>query len=446
MTSFRVPIESRAESVFPGPIKGRVETHRYTSRVLEGNPWGDPVERELPVYVPPSGKTEGRPLLILLSGYAGSGWVHFQRPRFHTDSIVGRLDRLIRTGIAAEAVMAAPDCVTTLGGSQYPELDRHRTVRGLRRARGRPVPQGAIPNRTVRRGRNVERWIRCAVASAAVPRPVPGGRFERRGCVLRGTCYPPDFPVAFRETRAAGGPEALLHRVLSRPISGFGPAAPLAKTLSMYAYASCYSPRDAEAGRFDLPFDLETGGLREDVWKRWLALDPVRMVTTEPYRSAARRLRYLYVDGGLRDEVRPRHRGARVRGTSPGIRGRVDLEEYRRDPRRRWAPVRRFPPTGADRAGVPGRGSVADNPLVGVTGRFHGPLGLASDDREREPGVRRMSQGDQPDHGCAGRGLAPPSKSLSVLLPGPVEAVHSARVGRFGAKTRARTAERPSTA
>ncbi|HLN52013.1 MAG: alpha/beta hydrolase [Thermoplasmata archaeon] len=327
MTSFRVPIESRSEAVFPGPIKGRVETHRYTSRVLEGNPWGDPVERDLPVYVPPSGETEGRPLLILLSGYAGSGWLHFQRPRFHTDSIVGRLDRLVRTGVAAEAVLAAPDCVTTLGGSQY--LNSTATGRY----------EDYVVRELVPFLKERYRTGPCAVVGTSsggygalslalrYPDLFPAAG-SNAGDSFFEYCYPPDFPVAFRETRAAGGPEALLRRVLSRPISGFGPAAPLAKTLSLYAYASCYSPRDAEPGRFDLPFDLETGGLREDVWKRWLALDPVRMVTTEPYRSSVRRLRYLYVDGGWRDEygldIGAREFAARAKESG----ARVDLEEY----------------------------------------------------------------------------------------------------------------------
>jgi enterochelin esterase family protein len=86
--------------------------HRFTSHVLEGNPWADPAERDLPVYVPPSGQTQGLPLLLLLSGYTGAGWLHFLRPRFLLNSVVGRLDRLIRSGLASEAVLVAPDCLT----------------------------------------------------------------------------------------------------------------------------------------------------------------------------------------------------------------------------------------------------------------------------------------------------------------------------------------------
>src|SRR6185503_12188952 len=42
-----------------------------------------------------------------------------------------------------------------------------------------------------------------------------------------------------------------------------------------WAMAACYSAN--EDGSVDLPFDTATGMLREDVWQRWLAWDPVRM-------------------------------------------------------------------------------------------------------------------------------------------------------------------------
>ena len=42
-----------------------------------------------------------------------------------------------------------------------------------------------------------------------------------------------------------------------------------------YAMACAYSPRDD--GSVDLPFDVETGAARPDVWERWLEWDPVRL-------------------------------------------------------------------------------------------------------------------------------------------------------------------------
>jgi pimeloyl-ACP methyl ester carboxylesterase len=299
--AWRVPIEARSESLFPPPLRGKIEWNRFESRLLEGNPWGDPTERDLPVYLPPSGSTEGKPLLVLLSGYTGAGWLHFRRQRVLTEPLVSRLDRLIRTGITSEAVMVAPDCLTTLGGSQY--LNSTATGRYEDYVADEIVP-----------------WVRdryrtgpCAVlgtSSGGYGALVLGLRHpelfravgSNAGDAYFEYCYIPDFPVTFREIRRAGGPEALLRRMLSQPVSGYGPTNPLMRAFSTMAYASCYSPRPAEPGRFDLPFDLETSELVPEIWERWLAWDPVRMIRTERYRDALRRLAYVYVDGGFRDE------------------------------------------------------------------------------------------------------------------------------------------------
>lgn len=325
--SWRVPTEARSEKVFPLPMKGRVERHSFRSKVLEGNPWGDPVERELPVYVPPSNATEGRPLLLLLSGYTGAGWVHFQRPRFFYDTIVGRLDRLIRTGESAEAVLVAPDCLTTLGGSQY----RNSTATG-------PY-EDYVMNEVVP-------WIqeRYRTGPTAVLGTSSGGYGSlflalRHPDVLRAAgsnagdstfeyCYLPEFPTAFREIRKAGGPEPLLRRLLSAPVSNFGPRHPQIQAFETMAYASCYSPIENEPGRFELPFDLETGAVRPEVWDRWLACDPVRMVHVDRYRAALRRLAYVYVDGGSQDEY-ALDLGARIFAAAAAQEGKpVDFEEF----------------------------------------------------------------------------------------------------------------------
>ncbi len=325
--SIRVPSEVKSDMVFPTPLRGRVERERFTSDVLKGNPWADPVERELPVYVPPSGATKGRPLLVLLSGYTGSGWLHFQRPRFLANSIVGRLDRLIRIGAAPEAVLVAPDCLTTLGGSQY----RNSSATGRYEDY---VIQEILP------------WARSKYGTGPVAAlgTSSGGYGAlylalRHPDVFRATgsnagdayfeySYLPEFPIAFREIRKAGGPEALLQKLLSGPISGFGPANPIVKAFEQMAYASCYSPVDSEPGRFELPFDLDDGALRDDVWGRWLECDPVRMIQTDRYRDALRRLAYVYVDGGIHDEF-GLDIGARVFAATASRQGiRIDFQEF----------------------------------------------------------------------------------------------------------------------
>jgi S-formylglutathione hydrolase FrmB len=301
MSSWRVPIEARSEIQFPTPLRGTIEHHVWPSRVLAENPWGDPVERDLPVYLPPSGRSRGLPLLVLLSGYTGAGFYHFQRGRFLDASIVSRLDRLIHSGSAPEAVMIGPDCLTSLGGSQY--LNSSATGRYEDYVTEELVPwarqrYGTGPTAVLGTSSGgygaLSLGLRHPDIFSAVGSNAGDAYFE--------FCYPIDFPTAFREIRREGGPEAFLRRVFSRPVSGFGPSSPTARALSVMAYASAYSPIDGEPGRFDLPFDLETGALRPEIWTRWLEHDPVRMIERPPFSDAARHLRLLYLDGGLRDE------------------------------------------------------------------------------------------------------------------------------------------------
>jgi len=325
--SWRVPIEAKSERVFPMALAGRVENHRFTSQVLRGNPWGDPVERDLPVYVPPSGRTDGLPLLVLLSGFTGAGWMHFQRPLYLRNTIPSRLDRLIRQKLSSEAVMVGPDCLTTLGGSQY--LNSSATGRyedyvveevvPFVRERYRTGPTAVLGTSSGGYG-SLVLALRNPELFRAVGSNAGDAYFEY--------CYPPDFPIAFREIRKHGGPEKLLEKVLGEPVSGFGPRQPLVQALETMGYAACYSPIDAEPGRFDLPFDLDVGNLRPEIWAKWLSWDPVRMVAEERYRAAARRIAYFYVDGGIRDEY-SLDIGARVFASAAREAGaKVDLEEF----------------------------------------------------------------------------------------------------------------------
>jgi len=71
--------------------------------------------------------------------------------------------------------------------------------------------------------------------------------------------------------------------------------------LNILGMAACYSPNPAAPPfGIDLPVDLETGEFREEVWSRWLALDPALIV--ERHAGALRTLKLLHLDCGTRDE------------------------------------------------------------------------------------------------------------------------------------------------
>jgi hypothetical protein len=48
--------------------------------------------------------------------------------------------------------------------------------------------------------------------------------------------------------------------------------------LNIIGMSACYSPNPEAENGFDLPFDLETGEIRADIWARWLENDPARLV------------------------------------------------------------------------------------------------------------------------------------------------------------------------
>ena len=62
--------------------------------------------------------------------------------------------------------------------------------------------------------------------------------------------------------------------------------------------SACFSARDD--GTPELPFDPHTGRLRDDIWAKWLAWDPVRMVPR--YADALRTQRAIWIDAGTRDD------------------------------------------------------------------------------------------------------------------------------------------------
>ncbi|MEX0645014.1 MAG: alpha/beta hydrolase-fold protein [Parvularculaceae bacterium] len=96
------------------------ELHRlhHASKVLIGNPLGDPHARELLVWTPPGWSAAERlPLLIDLKGYWSSALAHANwLPA--AENVPERLDRLAHEGMA-RVVVAFPDCFTKLYGNQY---------------------------------------------------------------------------------------------------------------------------------------------------------------------------------------------------------------------------------------------------------------------------------------------------------------------------------------
>lgn len=299
----RPPLDRRGPSSFPPPLKGSVAHHSFESSVLKGNPWGDPHVRDLAYYLPPSGRTEGLPLLVHLAGFTGAGWMEFNRRGPFQESLISLLDRMIRSGDCPEAVLVAPDGLTSLGGSQY--VNSAATGRYADYVAKEIVPWAREKFRTGGTGvlgqssggfGALHLGIEYPDVFQAVGSSAGDAAFEY--------CYLSEFPLAFREFRKAGGPEKWLERLFTDPSVLKGYTDPTGSALDSLAMSSCYSPSVGASGSFDLPFDVESGALRPEVWTRWLAFDPVRRLSDLGTQQALRGMRSVHVTGSDEDEFR----------------------------------------------------------------------------------------------------------------------------------------------
>jgi enterochelin esterase family protein len=288
-----------------------IEILEFESRVLKGNPLGDPTTRTTPVYLPPSYPKGRYPVLYMLTGFTGFGEMMIQRGAW-SESLPERLDRLIRTRAMREAIVVMPDCFTRYGGSQY--LNSTATGRYEDHVVKELVPF------VDRRYRTNGRRAVLGKSSGGYGAMVLGMRhpdvFHALAChsgdLYFEYCYLPDFPKALDLLRPHGGPAKFLRAWEKMPKRMAGNLHAVVNTIAM---ASCYSPR----GRtFDLPFDLETGELRGEVWRRWKSWDPIDML--DRHAKDLRKLRLVYLDCGTRDQF-ALHHGARIFAAKARTRG-----------------------------------------------------------------------------------------------------------------------------
>lgn len=300
-SAVRVPLTKKTARSFPPPLRGDVLFETIESRVLRNNPLDDPTARTLAVYTPPTGATDGLPLVLHLPGFSGAGWGNFQRPGYLGEPLPQRFERLQRDAGCGPAVIVAPDCLTTLGGSQY--VNSSAVGRYEDHLVQEVIPWAQKRFRTGRVGVLGQSSGGFGALHLAFNHPdVFSAAGSSSGDMGFEYCYVPDFPRAVREFRRHGGPEGLLTKLFEDPLIMKSPLDPVGSALNALAMAACYSPRDDEPGTFELPFETESGSLREEVWARWLAFDPVRRVATPEGVAALKRLRLVHITASAPDE------------------------------------------------------------------------------------------------------------------------------------------------
>jgi hypothetical protein len=285
-----------------GELRGRYEELIFESNVLKGNPLRDPNQRPLWVYLPPGYDEEPNrryPAIYQIQGLTGQLDMWRNRAAFRK-TFPELADELFARGEAPPCIIVWVDCWTSLGGSQF--LDSPATGRYHTYLCDEIVPwiDGHYRTLPQREHRGIAGKSSGGYGAMVTPMLRPdlwGGLATHAGDALFEMCYLPEFPRSVRALRDhyAGSFEKFWEDFRSRPAFSRESDGYL---LNDWCMAACYSAD--EDGTVHLPYNIATGQLIPQVWERWLAKDPVRMV--EAHAEDLRSMKAIYIDAGKRDE------------------------------------------------------------------------------------------------------------------------------------------------
>jgi len=320
---------------------GRLVILEHDSRILRGNPLGDPHVRKLGVWLPAqydqgAGSRRGRrfPVLYDLVGFTGSGLGHTGWRPFG-DNVPDRTARLIHERKMGPVIVVFPDCFTALGGNQYinssalgryadyitqeliPFVDREFRTLASRDHRGCFGKSSGGYGAIIHGMKYTQYWGAIAdhsgdsyfdfvywhdwpntlneLAKYRQPKRRPG-RYDAHAAARRGRL-------------AEGADDGRVKRFLEHVWAKEKLSMAEAHCIMNLCMAATYDPDPRAPLRFRLPVNLETGERIERRWRRWLEHDPVLLV--DRYRSNLRKLSGIYIDCGWRDQYHI-HYGTRL--------------------------------------------------------------------------------------------------------------------------------------
>lgn len=283
--------------------QGRLESFEIESTAIANNTLGDPSRRTVAVYLPEGydDSQDSYPLLVDIVGFTGSGLAHLSWKPFG-ENVAQRVDRLVAEGKMGPAIIAFPDCFTTLGGNQYvnssvmgnwadflieemvPELESRFRVKPGRDHRGLFGKSSGGYGSILHGMLYAEHWGAVACHS---------------GDMAFDWCYRGDFPKTLMHLARNGGS-------IEAFVSGLAEKTKISNddmhTLMVLAMATSYDPAPELPYGVRLPVDMETCEMDDTLWSRWLTWDPAQLIEREDVQENLRSLRGLFIDCGSKDQ------------------------------------------------------------------------------------------------------------------------------------------------
>ena len=279
----------------------RTEIITIESQALRGNRLNDPHMRELTVYLPPgyNDSDKSYPVIYFLPAHARNHYYYVNWNQYD-ETLPQRLDRLITNGVMPSVIVALPDFWTRFGGAQFMDspIGNYETY-----FLNEILPAVDTHFRTL---------------PSREHRGLIGHSSGGYGALRLGMLHPDLFgaisakaPDAYWEFTALGS-LSRLHGQISK-YGGFAEFIEQIPTIHpkrggfweaihTVMYSMAYAPNPSQPLGFDLPINMETGALIENVWEKWLQFDPLRMIESSDCQAALQTLSYIFLEVGSFDE------------------------------------------------------------------------------------------------------------------------------------------------
>ena len=267
-----------------------LKVHEFTSRKLQGNPLGDPVTRQIAVFVPDGSSAETpMGLVIYLPGWGGSSVDAIDQGR--KGWLGGVIDSLAVKGILLR--LAVVDGRSRFGGSQFLNSPATGKYADYVSEEVTPYLHGQY-----------KQTAGCLVA---------GHSSGAYGALMLAMAHPSKFSAVvalspdsdFETTHKPLVEQAAVRAVTVAELdAALAPAGQFrlpSRGLATLVMGLCanYAPTAGATGRFEWLYDSR-GQWRPEAWKRWVDLDPLTAVTLRPDAFAA--AQRVYLDGAEHDE------------------------------------------------------------------------------------------------------------------------------------------------
>ncbi|AWR97381.1 esterase [Acidianus sulfidivorans JP7] len=260
----------------------------FESSVLIDNPLNDPYVRRIGILEPEN--PEGKPIIFYLSGYLSSSLSVLNYDPLSQD-LQTRISRLLSESKMKGSIVILPDMFTKVGGNQYINSSAVGKYEDFLINELIPYFKDIYKSKAVGLvGKSSGGYGALVLAMKhkidAIAVHSADSYFEY--------VYLPLFPKVIGNLRKFSSPEEWINEFWKKENKKKKDDL---NTLNIIGMAAFYSP--SSDGKIVLPFDLDSGEIIEDVWKKWLEKDPVRMI--EKYYENLRKTK-IFMDVGIKDE------------------------------------------------------------------------------------------------------------------------------------------------